>query len=96
MPVAIASRKGVSKVAAEAEEHRVILTSHGRPVAVVDSPTRIDEDLRRVREASRLVVEASMELALGRVSRLALDDVCAKLGVDPDVVRARAAAEVHR
>jgi hypothetical protein len=52
-----ASRKGVSKVAAEARHHRVVLTSHGGPVANVDSAERVDEDLCRVRETIRSVVE---------------------------------------
>jgi prevent-host-death family protein len=93
MPVTTASRKGVSKLAAEAEEHRVILTSHGRPVAVVDSAERLDEDLRLVREASWSVVEAAGDLALGRSNRFALEEVCAKLNVDPRRVRASAAAK---
>ncbi len=93
MPVAIASRKGVSKLAAEAEAHRVVLTSHGRPIAVVDSAERLDEDLRRVREASRTVVETAGELVLGRSNQFALEDVCAKLHIDPQRVRTRAAAK---
>ncbi len=35
MPISTAARKGVSAVAASAAEHRVVLTSLGRPVAVV-------------------------------------------------------------
>ncbi len=93
MPVTTASRKGVSKLAAEAEEHRVILTSHGRPVAVVDSAERLDEDLRLVREASWSVVKAAGDLALGRSNRFTLDEVCAKLNIDPRRVRASAAAK---
>lgn len=93
MPVATASRKGVSKLAAEAEAHRVILTSHGRPVAIVDSAERVDEDLRRIREASRSVVEAAGELTLGRSNRFTLEDVCAKLNIDPQRVRTRAAVK---
>jgi len=93
MPVTTASRKGVSKLAAEAEDHRVILTSHGRPVAVVDSAERLDEDMRLVREASLSVVEAAGDLALGRSSRFTLEEVCAKLNVDPRRVRANAAAK---
>ena len=93
MPIATASRKGVSKLAAEAEAHRVILTSHGRPVAVVDAAERLDEDIRRVREASRSVVEAAGELALQRSNRLTLEDVCVKLHIDPQRVRSRAAAK---
>lgn len=93
MPVTTASRKGVSKLAAEAEKSRVVLTSHGRPIAVVDSAERLDEDLRRVREASRSVVETAGELALGRSNKFTLEDVCAKLNIDPLRVRERATAK---
>jgi prevent-host-death family protein len=93
MPVTTASRKGISKLAAEAEKGRVVLTSHGRPIAVVDSAERLDEDLRRVREASRSVVETAGELALGRSNKFSLEEVCAKLNVDPSRVREHAAAK---
>lgn len=93
MPITTASRKGVSKVTAEAEERRVILTNHGRAIAVVDSADRLDEDLRRIREASRLVVEAAGELALGRSNHFTLDEICAKLNIDPQRVRARVVVE---
>lgn len=93
MPIATASRKGVSRLAAESEKHRVVLTSHGRPVAVVDSASRLDDDLRRIREASRFVIEAAGDLALGRSSGLTLEDVCAKLDIDPQRVRTRSATK---
>ena len=90
MPISIAYRKGLSAVAATAETQRVVLTSHGRPVAVVDSAERIDESLRTVREAARLVVENLADVALHREpARLTLDEVCAMVGVDVDRVRAR-------
>ena len=91
MPITVASRKGVSAVAAAAAAGRVLLTSHGRTVAVVDSAERIDEDLRRVREAARLVVESCTGAALDR-SPVTLDlaAVCAQLGLDPERVRERA------
>jgi len=54
MPISVAARKGVSAVAAEAAEHRVILTSLGRPVAVVDAAERLDEDIRTMRKAARV------------------------------------------
>ena len=91
MPITTAARKGTSGVAAEAEAHRVVLTSHGRPVAVVDSAERLDEDLRLVREASRSVVEAAADLALARSGKLDLGQLCDKLGVAVERVRARAA-----
>ena len=92
MPITVASRKGVSAVAAAAAGgQRVVLTSHGRPVAVVDSGERLDEDLRTLRHAARLVVDAAAEAVLARTpARFDLGEVCAKLGIDPDEVRARA------
>jgi PHD/YefM family antitoxin component YafN of YafNO toxin-antitoxin module len=93
MPVATASRRGVSKLAADAETNRVVLTSHGRPIAVVDSAERLDEDLRRVREASRSVVETVADMALGRTNRLSLEELCAKVNIDPAQVRERAAVK---
>ncbi len=85
-----ASRKGVSALAVEAGDHRIVLTSHGRPVAVVDGAERIDEDLRRIREAARIVVESAADLALSGTRAFPLEDVCARLGLDPRQVRARA------
>jgi hypothetical protein len=90
MPVSIAARKGVSAVANEAAEHRIILTSLGRPVAVVDSAERIDEDLRVMRLAARTVVEMYAGKVAKRSSQLTLADACAALGVDVGAVLARA------
>ncbi|MHB1534086.1 MAG: dihydrofolate reductase family protein [Acidimicrobiales bacterium] len=97
MPMASASRKGVSAVAAQAEERRVILTSHGRPVAVVDAASRLDEDVRLLREASRTVVECAAEaVAERRPAKLDLASVCDRLGIDVDSVQSRAAARLRR
>ena len=49
MPVSVAARKGVSAVAATAADQRVVLTSLGRPVAVVDAADRLDEAVRTMR-----------------------------------------------
>ena len=91
MPITVASRKGVSGVAAAAEDQRVVLTNHGRAVAVVDSAERIDDDLRRLREASVAVLDAAANLVSQRSSTLHLDDVCARLGLSADTVRSRVA-----
>ena len=90
MPITTAARRGISSVASETETHRVVLTSHGRPVAVVDSAERLDEDLRLIREASRSIVEATADLALARSRKLDLGELCGKLGIDVEKVRARA------
>jgi len=89
MPITTASRMGVSAVAVAAERERVVLTSHGRTVAVVDSAERIDEALRRLREVAVAALDRAGDLVSERGSRLSLDEVCARAGVDPDTVRAR-------
>lgn len=91
MPVSVGSRKGLSKVAAAAEEERVLLTSHGRVVAVVDSAERLDEDLRRLRRAADEVIEFAVGSATERAGkRWDLDSVCERLGLDSSLVRERA------
>ena len=88
--VSAASRKGISALAHEAVEHRIVLTSFGRAVAVVDSSERIDRDLRKVREAARLVVESLSETAKGQSTKLNLEEVCAHLDINVADVRVRA------
>jgi len=90
IPVSVASRKGISALAHEATEHRIVLTSFGRAVAVVDSSERIDRDLRKVREAARLVVESLSETAKGQSTKLNLEEVCAHLDINVADVRVRA------
>lgn len=90
MPVSTAARKGVSAVAATAADQRVVLTSLGRPVAVVDSADRLDEAMRTMREASRTVVESFADRARSASTALSLAEVCARLGVDEAAVRTRA------
>ena len=90
MSVSVASRKGISALTREAASYRVVLTSFGRAVAVVDSAERIDEDLRKIREAARLVVESLTENAKGRSTTLDLEEVCNRLGISVADVHARA------
>ncbi len=90
IPVSVASRKGISALAHEAVEHRIVPTSFGRAVAVVDSSERIDRDLRKVREAARLVVESLSETAKGQSTKLNLEEVCAHLEINVADVRVRA------
>ena len=90
MPVSVASRKGVSALTREVAGYRVVLTSLGRAVAVVDSAERIDEDLRTIREVARLVVELMAETAKGHSTMLDLEEVCTRLGISVADVHARA------
>lgn len=89
--MATASRLGVSRIAADSEKGRVALTSHGRTVAVVDSAERLDADARLIRESAAAVLDAAADIVAGRGARHSLAETCAKLGIDPDRVRARAA-----
>ena len=94
MPITVAARKGISAVSAIADEQRVILTSHGREVAVVDSAARIDADMVRLREAALAVVDSAAELVAGRSATHSLAAVCERLGIDADAVQARAAQHI--
>lgn len=91
MPVTVASRKGVSAVVTDADQQRVVLTNHGRPVAVVDSAERLDESARLMREASLAVLDAAASLVSDRSEKFSLEQACARLGVDADQVRKLAA-----
>jgi hypothetical protein len=65
-------------------------------VAVVDSAERLDEDVRRLREASLAVVDAAAKLVSNRAKMFELDEVCARVGLDPERVRQLAAERVAR
>ncbi|NYE03011.1 prevent-host-death family protein [Kineosphaera limosa] len=90
VPITLASRQGVSRLAAEADRSRIILTSHGRPVAVVDSAERLDEDARKMREAAAAVLDSALAQLDRRSERLDLAAACERLGVSLDKVLARA------
>lgn len=96
MPIAVAARKGVSAITAEAANHRVVLTNHGRPVAVVDSAERLDADVRTLREAARLVTEAFADQSMdAHPAKLNLDEVCGRLGLDVETVRAKSVTRLN-
>lgn len=89
MPVGIAATRGVSRLTSESADQRIVLTNHGKPVAIVDSAERIDEDLRLVREAALTVIDAATHLVWERSEKLDLDQVCERLGIDAHTVRSR-------
>ena len=89
VPISVAAKRGISRIAADAVDKRVILTNHGHAVAVVDSGERLDEDLRSMREAALTVVDAAAQLVWARSEKLTLEQMCLKLGIDPAEVRSR-------
>lgn len=86
-----ASRMGVSKLAAKSTEGRVVLTSHGRAVAAIGSAEGFDQDARLMREAAASVLDAASDIVSAKGGLLTLDDACARLGVDAQKVRDKAA-----
>ena len=96
VPITVAARKGVSALPGMAAEKRVVLTSHGRPVAVVDSAQRADETQRHLNEAAWAVLDWAGERVGSCCAEFSLDDVCARLGFDPETIRARAAEHAHQ
>lgn len=69
----------------------MLLTRFGQPTAAIDSAERLDETARQVVLARREVVEAVADAVANRTpGGLALTDVCAKLGIDVETVRAAA------
>jgi hypothetical protein len=84
----------VSWLAETAAQQRVILTRFGFPHAVVESAERVDEEAARLREAARVVVEHFADTATARTASFDLEEVCAKLGLDPERVRERVAAHL--
>lgn len=96
VPISVASRKGISGLVDAAERDSVLLTSHGRAVARVDGPERVEEIARQVREATLAVLDAAAELVAGRAGRLSLDEVCERVGLDAASIRAVAAERARR
>lgn len=89
--MSVAAKRGVSWVASESEKQRIVLTRLGRAAAVVESAQQRDADLRLVRETARVVAEAAADQAAAKQRWFTIDEACAQLGIDPAVVRARAA-----
>lgn len=91
VPMSAASRMGVSALAAKSAEGKVLLTSHGRPVAVIGSAERLDEDARLMRQAAAAVLDAAADIASSTGRSLTLEETCERLGVDVERVRATSA-----
>ena len=92
LPIALAAKKGVFDLVSMTRNHRLLLTSHGRPVAVVDSAERFDAEIRQMQEATRAVLEAAANLVGERSEAFDLDGVCSMLGIDPERIRERSLA----
>lgn len=90
VPIQEASKRGVSWLNETAGVRRILLTRFGNVDSVVDSAERLDATAQKVDVATRDIVESFAELALGRSTRWSLEDVCAKLDIDPHRVRQRA------
>lgn len=92
VPISEATKRGVSWLNEVAGQRRVLLTRFGRVNSVIDSAERLDATAAKVDAASREVIGAYADQALGRSRKFRLDEVCGRLGIDPARVRERAAS----
>ena len=76
LPMRQAVQKGLSALTRLAEERPLVLTSHGRPVAVMDSPGRREAERAGLREAALVVAGGGQVPGYGRA--------CQVLGVGDD------------
>jgi len=90
VPVSQAARRGVSWLNDTASDRRVVLTRFGKVASVVDSAERVDDTARVLATLRAEAVAVHADVAAGRTGRLSLDELCAKVGIDPKQVRARA------
>lgn len=86
MPSTTASRKGVSAVAAAAEKRHIVLTSHGREVAIVDRADRLESQLGILRGATWEALNAAANLYSDRSTKHSLDEFCARFGLDVETL----------
>ncbi len=91
IPTTAARRLGLTRLIDLAGDEPILLTRWGHPAAVLGSAEWADEELRTLREAALTVFDAAAGLVAQRSQRHSLDEVCARLGVDANVVRRRAA-----
>ena len=71
-----------------AGEPDIVKTRHDLHFLI--SAERLDEDVRTLREAARLVTEAFADQAIdAHPAKLSIEEVCGRLGLDVETVRAK-------
>lgn len=91
VPINVASRKGVSWLAETSAGQPVMLTKFGNPVAVVSGQDTIDKAAEVLARATQAVIEAAATAAAQQADfKFSLEDVCDRLGLDADEIRANA------
>lgn len=91
IPMTTARRLGLAALGDLTTASPILLTRWGQPVAVLSSAEWVDEDVRRMREAVLIMLDAAEDLVAERRPRHTLDEVCERLGIDAGEVRRRAA-----
>jgi PHD/YefM family antitoxin component YafN of YafNO toxin-antitoxin module len=79
IPATLASRKGIGYLTREAEDHTVVLTSHGHSVGVLMSPAEYDQQVRVLREAAATLIETATSLVADRSDFQTVDQVRQRL-----------------
>jgi len=91
IPLTTARRLGLARLTDLAGAEPVMITRYGHPDVVIASAERVDDDLHRMRAAALTVLDAAADLVTKRTPRHTLNETCARIGVDTDEVRRRAA-----
>ena len=79
MPATMATKKGAGYLAEKASERTVVLTTHGKPTAVVMSPEHFDELERSLRAAADQLVQGVANLVAERSEFRPVDEVRERL-----------------
>ena len=79
IPSTLATQRGAGYLAEQAATRTVVLTSHGKPTAVVMSPERYDDLVRSLREASATIVGGMADLLAQRTTLRSVDDARERL-----------------
>ncbi|MFJ2621064.1 type II toxin-antitoxin system prevent-host-death family antitoxin [Glutamicibacter sp. NPDC087344] len=74
-----AARRGVGFIMTQAQERPVILTSHGKPVAVVMSAAERDEQRQLLRDVELKVLDMAANLVADRSAMLTADQARERL-----------------
>lgn len=90
IPLTTARRRGLAALVDLAADEPILITRWGHPATVIASAW-MDEALRITREAALTVLDGAADLVAERSQRHSLEQACARLGVDADVVRRGAA-----
>lgn len=79
VPARLATQKGAGYLAEQAADRTLVITSHGKPVAVVQSPEAFDEQARVLRDSAARLTEGLASILAERSTFHTPEEAKAKL-----------------